>query len=58
MTTMDSHPYQRGIFYSTMPIPPIVEHCIPVEAGPVTFVVESRLLTNEILRSSSTPRDP
>jgi hypothetical protein len=51
MTTMESHPYQRGIFYATMPIPPIPEHCITVDAGPVAFVVESRLLTNEILRT-------
>ncbi len=51
MTTMNSHPYQRGIFYNTMPIPPVAEHCITVEAGPVAFVVESRLLTNEILRT-------
>ena len=51
MTAVNSHPYQRGIYYNTMPIPPVAEHCIPVEAGPVTFVVESRLLTNDILRT-------
>jgi hypothetical protein len=32
-----------------MPIAPVEEHCVPIVAGPVTFVVESRLLTNEIL---------
>lgn len=47
--TSNDHPYQRGFFYETMPIPPVPEHCVPVEAGPVTFVVESRLLTDEIL---------
>jgi hypothetical protein len=34
-----------------MPIPPVAEHCVPVEAGPVTFVIESRLLTDEVLRA-------
>lgn len=49
MASSTEHPYQRGIFYDTMPIPPVPEHCVAVAAGPVTFVVESRLLTNEIL---------
>jgi len=49
MVRTDAHPYQRGIFYEAMPIPPVHEHCVPVPAGPVTFVVESRLLNNEIL---------
>jgi len=53
MTTMESHPYQRGIFYTTMPIPPVPEHCITVDAGPVAFVIESRLLTNEVLRAQN-----
>jgi hypothetical protein len=51
MTQTNTHPYQRGISFDIMPIPPVDEHCVPVEAGPATFVVESRLLTNEVLRS-------
>jgi hypothetical protein len=49
MTETNTHPYQRGISFAIMPIPPVPEHCVPVEAGPATFVVESRLLTNEVL---------
>lgn len=49
MLVSEVHPYQRGFLYDTMPIPMVPEHCVPVEAGPVTFIVESRLLTNEIL---------
>jgi hypothetical protein len=51
MTTTNTHPYQRGISFDIMPIPPVSEHCVTVEAGPTTFVVESRLLTNEVLRT-------
>jgi hypothetical protein len=51
MTTTNTHPYQRGISFDVMPIPPVPEHCVPVEAGPVTFVIESRLLTDEVLRA-------
>ncbi|HEY6622239.1 MAG TPA: hypothetical protein VIX85_00270 [Acidimicrobiales bacterium] len=51
MTTTNTHPYQRGISFRIMPIPPVDEHCVPVEAGPATFVIESRLLTNEVLGS-------
>jgi hypothetical protein len=56
MTTTNTHPYQRGMHYDVMPIPPIPEHCISVEAGPVTFVVESRLLTDELLRAQNPDR--
>jgi len=51
MTATNEHPYQRGISFDIMPIPPVPEHCVAVEAGPATFVVESRLLTNEVLRA-------
>lgn len=51
MTATNEHPYQRGISFDIMPIPPVPEHCVAIEAGPATFVVESRLLTNEILRT-------
>jgi hypothetical protein len=42
-------PYRRGNRYRQMPIPMVTEHCIPVDAGAVQLVVESRRLTNEIL---------
>ncbi|HTX00357.1 MAG TPA: hypothetical protein VMD59_16370 [Acidimicrobiales bacterium] len=43
------HPYQRGFFYETMPIPAVEENCTEVDAGPLRLVVESRRLTNELL---------
>jgi hypothetical protein len=49
MADPEPYPYQLGNFYSSMPIPAIVEHCINVDAGALRFVVESRELTNEIL---------
>jgi hypothetical protein len=42
-------PYRRGNRYERLPIPMVTEHCIPVDAGAVRLVVESRTLTNEIL---------
>jgi hypothetical protein len=42
-------PYRRGNRYDRLPIPMVEEHCIPVDAGAVQLVVESRRLTNEIL---------
>jgi hypothetical protein len=42
-------PYRRGTRYDTLPIPMVTEHCIPVDAGAVQLVVESRRLTNEII---------
>ena len=42
-------PYRRGNRYDQLPIPMVAEHCIPVDAGAVQLVVESRRLTNEIL---------
>ncbi len=49
MADSEPYPYQLGNFYSSMPIPAVVEHCINVDAGALRFVVESRELTNEIL---------
>ena len=48
MDRQDS-PYRRGNLYTAMPIPMVPEMCIPVDAGPVRLVVESRQLTNAIL---------
>ena len=48
MDRQDS-PYRRGNYYELMPIPMQLEHCIPIDAGPLQLVVESRQLTNAIL---------
>jgi hypothetical protein len=42
-------PYRRGNRYDQLPIPMVSEHCIPVDAGAVQLVVESRTLTNDII---------
>ena len=56
-------PYRRGNRYDQLPIPMVTEHCIPVDAGAVQLVVESRRLTNEIIdgalqRAPSRPTVP
>ena len=38
-------PYRRGNRYEQLPIPMVAEHCVPVDAGAVQLVVESRQLT-------------
>jgi hypothetical protein len=43
----NTNPYRRGIFSTLSPIPSDPAHCTPVEAGPLTFVIESRVLTDE-----------
>jgi len=48
----EKSPYRRGNRYEQLPIPMVAEHCIPVDAGVVQLVVESRQLTNEILRDT------
>lgn len=45
-------PYRRGIRFDRLPIPMVTEHCLPVDAGAVQLVVESRELTNEILEDT------
>ena len=45
-------PYRRGDRYEQLPIPMVAEHCVPVDAGAVQLVVESRRLTNQILRDT------
>ncbi len=39
----------RGMVMKIMPIPPVEENCRSISAGPVTFVVESRLLNAAII---------
>jgi hypothetical protein len=45
-------PYRRGNRFNQLPIPMVTEHCIPVDAGAVQLVVESRVLTNEIIQDT------
>lgn len=45
-------PYRRGTRYDRLPIPMVPEHCIPVDAGAVQLVVESRALTNAIIAAA------
>jgi hypothetical protein len=45
-------PYRRGNRFNQLPIPMVTEHCIPVNAGAVQLVVESRVLTNEIIQDT------
>jgi hypothetical protein len=45
-------PYRRGNRYTQLPIPMVTEHCIPVDAGAVQLVVESRHLTNAIIEDT------
>jgi hypothetical protein len=45
-------PYRRGIRFEQLPIPMVAEHCIAVDAGAVQLVVESRRLTNDIIRAA------
>jgi hypothetical protein len=45
-------PYRRGNRFNVMPIPMVADHCITVDAGAVQLVVESRQLTNEIIKDT------
>ena len=46
-------PYRRGNRYDQLPIPMVQEHCIPVDAGAVQLVIESRRLTNAHRRAET-----
>ncbi|WP_300681903.1 hypothetical protein [Nocardioides sp.] len=48
--------YQLGRTFEVMPIPMIPEHCVEVPAGPVTFVVESRNLSDEAINTNAVDR--
>jgi hypothetical protein len=41
--------YQIGRRYEVMPIPMVEEACVDVDAGPLRFVVEGRVLTDEAI---------
>ena len=45
-------PYRRGNRYDRLPIPMIEEHCLPVDGGAVSLVVESRRLTTAIVEET------
>lgn len=45
--------YRLGRAYAVMPIDMVPEACIDVAAGPITFVVESRRLTDEVVIASA-----
>src|SRR3954454_14603959 len=45
-------PYSRGNRYGRLPIPMAEEHCIPVDAGAVQLVIESRRLTHAIVEET------
>ena len=48
MAKIDTSIYEtRGHTYEIMPIPPIPENCLEIPAGPILFVLESRLLNEE-----------
>ncbi len=46
----------RGKTIEVMPIPPIPENCHEISAGPLRFVLESRLLNEEIARQHGATR--
>ncbi|MGO4200524.1 hypothetical protein AB4Z09_01960 [Rhodococcus sp. TAF43] len=48
--------YRLGRSFDVMPIPMDLEHCVEVPAGPLTFVVESRRLTDEAINSNARDR--
>ena len=48
--------YVLGRAYPVMPIPMVAEACIDVPAGPVTFVVEGRRLTDEAILGNALER--
>jgi hypothetical protein len=48
MAKIDVSIYEtRGHTYEIMPIPPIAENCHEIPAGPILFVLESRLLNED-----------
>ena len=51
MAEAPPYPYHLGTMYPVMPVPPVPEHCVPVEAGAVRLVVEARDLLDEAARS-------
>lgn len=45
--------YRLGRSYDVMPIAMVPEHCQAVQAGPITFIVEARRLTDDAIISSA-----
>ena len=48
--------YKIGRAYPVMPIPMVPEACTDVAAGPITFVVEGRRLTDEAILTNAAAR--
>ncbi|GAA0962579.1 DUF7700 domain-containing protein [Actinocorallia libanotica] len=48
--------YVLGRSYDVMPIPMDPEACVEVPAGPITFVVEARVLTDEAINQNAVER--
>ncbi|WP_244931499.1 hypothetical protein [Nocardioides sp. W7] len=48
--------YLLGRTYAVMPIPMVPEHCVEVPAGPLTFVVEARRLSDEAINENAFDR--
>lgn len=46
--TTPADPYELGRSFTQMPIPPVLERCVDLPAGPVIFMVESRDLTEDL----------
>ena len=61
MTTTDEgasglDAYKLGRAYAVMPIPMVPEACTDVPAGPITFVIEGRRLTDEVIVDNAVAR--
>jgi len=48
--------YKLGRAYGVMPIPMVTEACTDVAAGPITFVLEGRRLTDEAILGNARAR--
>lgn len=48
--------YMLGRSFDVMPIPMDPEMCVEIPAGPVTFIVESRVLTDEAINDNAIGR--
>ncbi len=55
MTTTPSgiEAYQLGRTYPVMPIPMVPAHCVEITAGALTFIVESRSLSDEAINTNA-----
>jgi hypothetical protein len=47
------HPYQLGFYLPAGAIPPVLDNCVSLAAGPVEFVVESRTLDDQAVATTN-----